>query len=257
MTDPASITDNPEFEALDRLYRQALDAMQAVESDLSAMSEIIHQPDDEHSQRENARPERATSAGGGFEQAVSEDFSAEHDFSDTSRITPRHIIEAALFVGGISLTTRKLCALLRDDFDLGFVDGVIDNLNRQYATENRPYEIQFGKGGYRIALQAEFEPIRNRVYGYGPKEIKLSQEALEILSLVAYKQPITQSEIEQLDKPNAKSMLRQLLRRELIAMERTDPASRDVSYRTSPRFLQVFGLSDIEELPQAEDLGFK
>ena len=265
MTDPASLTDNPEFPieedpefaALDRLYRQALDAMQAVESDLSAMSEFIHQPDDENSQRENALPERAVSAGDGFEQASSEDSSAEHDFFDASRVMPRQIIEAALFVGGTPLTTRKLCALLRDDFDPDFVDGVIDDLNRQYATENRPYEIQFGKGGYRIALRAEFEPVRNRVYGYGPKEIKLSQEALEILSLVAYKQPITQSEIEQLDKPNAKGMLRQLLRRELITMERIDSASRDVSYRTSPRFLQVFGLSDIEELPQAEDLGFK
>ena len=267
MADAARFTGNsefpfeedPEFAAIDRLYPQALDAMESVESDLSSMSEFIHQPDDESSQMQNALPERAASAGDGegLEHASFEDSSEEHGFSHASRVSPRQIIEAALFVGGTTLTTRKLCSLLRDDFDPDFVEGVIDDLNRQYATENRPYEIQFGKGGYRIALRAEFEPVRNRVYGYGPKEIKLSQEALEILSLVAYKQPIAPSEIEQLDKPNAKGVLRQLLRRELITMERTDSASRDVSYRTSPRFLQVFGLSDIEELPQAEDLGFK
>ena len=268
MADAVNLPDNhefpfeedPEFTVLDRLYRQALDAMEAVESDLSAMSDFIHppdQPDHESSHAEQAFPENASSAGDVFEQLSSEDSSAGHDFSDASRIMPGQIIEAALFVGGAALTTRKLCSLLRDDFDPDFVDGVIDDLNRRYATENRPYEIQFGKGGFRIALRAEFEPVRNRVYGYGPREIKLSQEALEILSLVAYKQPITPSEIEQLDKPNAKGMLRQLLRRELITIERTDSASRDVSYRTSPRFLQVFGLSDLEELPQAEDLGFK
>ena len=268
MADAANLPDNhefpfdddPEFAALDRLYRQALDAMETVESDLSAMSELIHhpdQPDDEKTQKEQDLSQKATLTSEDIEQLSTEVSSAEHGFSDAARVTPRQIIEAALFVGGTSLTTRKLCSLLRDDFDPDFVDGVVDNLNRQYAAENRPYEIQFGKGGFRIALRAEFEPVRNRVYGYGPKEIKLSQEALEILSLVAYKQPITPSEIEQLDKPNARGMLRQLLRRELITIERTDSASRDVSYRTSPRFLQVFGLSDLEELPQAEDLGFK
>jgi segregation and condensation protein B len=265
MADAANLPDDheipfeedPDFAALDQLYRQALDAMETVESDLNAMSNFIHQPDDETLQNEQDLSENETSASEDFERSSVEVLSAEHGFSDASRVTPRQIIEAALFVGGTTLTTRKLCSLLRDDFDPDFVDGVIDNLNRQYATENRPYEIQFGKGGFRIALRAEFEPVRNRVYGYGPREIKLSQEALEILSLVAYKQPITPSEIEQLDKPNAKGMLRQLLRRELITIERTESATQDVSYRTSPRFLQVFGLSDLEELPQAEDLGFK
>ena len=268
MTDAASLPDNheypfeedPEFAALDQLYRQALDAMEAVESDLSAMSEFIHnpdQPDDENSQVEQTLSEKAIPASGEFERTSTENSFTEHEFSDASRVTPRQIIEAALFVGGTTLTTRKLCSLLRDDFDPEFVDGVIDELNRQYATENCPYEIQFGRGGFRMALRTEFEPVRNRVYGYGPREIKLSQEALEILSLVAYKQPITQSDIEQLHEPNAKGMLRQLLRRELLTIERTDSTNRDVTYRTSPRFLQVFGLSDLEELPQAEDLEFK
>jgi len=102
------------------------------------------------------------------------------------RVTPSQIIEAALFVGGTSLTIKRLCALLKGEFDQHFVEDTIDGLNKLYAAENRPYEIRFGTGGYRMELRDSFEAVRNRVFGFGPKEVKLNQDALEVLSLVAY-----------------------------------------------------------------------
>jgi segregation and condensation protein B len=173
-----------------------------------------------------------------------------------SRIEARQVIEAALFVGGGPLTTKKLSSLLSGSFDDASVEEQIESLNLQYAGEARPYEIRLGEGGYRLVLRSEFERIRNRVHGFGPKEVRLSQDALEVLALVAYKQPITKSQIENVGKSNPGGVLRQLLRRELIALERTEN-SKDVSYRTTSRFLQLFGLSRIDELPQADELNLK
>lgn len=174
-----------------------------------------------------------------------------------TRVTPKQVIEAALFVGGQPLTAKKLCYILRGDFDLDFIEQTIDDLNHLYVEEERPYEIRLGEGGYRLVLHEEFQRLRNRVYGIGPREVKLSQDVLEVLALVAYRQPVTQADIEGLGKSNPGPSLRQLLRRELISLERDPQDRKNVKYRTTRRFLSVFGLGRLDELPQADELMFK
>lgn len=176
---------------------------------------------------------------------------------ELTNVSPAQVIEATLFVGGAPLTAKKFCSLLRGSFDAKFVENTIDELNDQYVAEGRPYEIRLGDGGYRLELRPEFEKLRQRVYGAGPREVKLSQDVLEVLALVAYRQPITQQEIEGHGKQNAGNVLRQLLRRDLVAIERGEGGRKDVRYRTTPRFLTVFGLANLDELPQPEDLARK
>jgi len=173
------------------------------------------------------------------------------------RVTPHQVVEAALFVGGVSLTVKKLASLLGADANNEKIEGILDELNSQYLTENRPYEVKLVEGGYRLELRSEYDRVRNRVYGLGPKEVKLSQDAVEVLALVAYRQPITQSGIEKLGKGTPGGALRQLLRRELIYIERGRSRKEDVKYHTTPRFLSLFGLGDLEELPQADELNLK
>jgi len=185
-------------------------------------------------------------------ESASGDSSEQH-----ALVTPSQIIEAALFVGGAPLTARKLCGLLRGSFDTAFVEKTIDELNAAYRAQARPYEIRLGEGGYRLELQGEFDRLRHRVYGAGPREVRLSQEVLEVLALVAYRQPISQSDIESHGKENAGNLLRQLLRRDLLAFERGPGGRKDVKYHTTARFLSVFGLGSLDELPQAEDLAKK
>ena len=174
-----------------------------------------------------------------------------------ARVTPRQIIEACLFVGGPALNSKKLVGVLRGEFDNEFADREIDALNRQYAAEGRPYEIRLGEGGYRMALRDEYERIRHKVYGLGPKEVRLSQEALEVLAVVAYHQPIKQAQVEALGKPGCGAVLRQLLRRELLAVERDPAAPRDVSYKTTARFLSLFGIRSLDDLPRHEQVSYK
>jgi len=169
-------------------------------------------------------------------------------------VDPTQVIEAALFVGGISLGPKQLCSLLRGAYDADALAAMIDAMNASYAMQERPYEIRLLEGGYELALRPEFEKLRQRVHGAGPREVKLSPDVLEVLALVAYRQPITQAEIEAAGKPNAGNLLRQLLRRDLIRLERveTGQRARVVRYHTTERFLSVFGLARLEDLPTPE-----
>lgn len=234
---------------LEAAYQAALEANEAAEW------EISHLPEDE----EVSDDDSAQEAEHGEQVEASAEVPAEEspEPEEDTRVSVKQVIEAALFVGGEPLTTKKLCYTLRGDYDLDTIDDAIDELNHQYNDEERPYEIRLGEGGYRLVLRYEFERLRNRVYGVGPREVKLSQDVLEVLALVAYRQPITPGDIEELGKSNPGPALRQLLRRELISLEREPGNRKHVTYSTTPRFLSVFGIGSIEELPQADELAFK
>ncbi len=170
------------------------------------------------------------------------------------RVTPRQILEAALFVGGVELTAEKLASLLKGDFTAEFVTRTLGELNQRYANEGRPYEICCEEGLYRLGLRSDFEALRRRVYGLGPKEVKLTQDALEVLSLVAYRQPISRPELETIREGNSGNVLRQLIRRQLVALQRDGD---EAHYVTTPRFLEVFGVASLDELPRGDDRSFK
>ena len=237
---------------LEQAYLQALQAVDAVESEVNATPEFATpELDIELNPLEaGAADSQAESETAGESQ---EDRGSETDGAVHPQVTPRQIIEAALFVGGTPLTIKRIGTLLRNEFNQDFVESTIDSLNMQYSDEQRPYEITFGEGGYRLALDPDFERLRARTFGYGPKEVKLSQDALEVLALVAYRQSISARQVEQAGKSNPGSILRLLVRRQLIAIERTGKKRDDVTYHTTQRFLEVFGLKDLEELPQSDD----
>jgi len=241
---------------LEAAYRKALEANDAVEWEFDHLAPSEESPEDDS-------PEGAP------DDSVAGDVAPEADDSEPAsqsntipvpipqRITARQVIEAAIFVGGDPLTSKKLCYMLKGDYDLDAVERTIEHLNLQYVDEARPYEIRLGEGGYRMVLREEFERIRNRVFGIGPREVKLSQDVLEVLALVAYRQPITPEEIEELGKEKPGPLLRQLLRRELISLDRDPENRKRVTYSTSKRFLSLFGIGSLDELPQADELAFK
>jgi segregation and condensation protein B len=80
---------------------------------------------------------------------------------------------------------------------------------------------------------------------------------LELLAFVAWNQPVEKETIESIDRPNAMSLLRQLLRLQLVELQRTGSKRADVSYVTSAKFLKLFGLKSIADLPTADIFSFK
>lgn len=252
-TSGSTESDNVD-EQLDEMFQSAMDQADALEGweyDASSLS-MFTEPK-VSSGVPDAGNETQTVLDHGSD-APEEEFS-EENFA-TPVLSPPEILEAALFVGGPKLTTRKLRKLLNNDFSADYIESCVQRLNQQYETEGRPYEIRVGEHGYVMALRPEFEAVRRKVFGFGPREVKLSQDALEILSLVAYQQPISKQDVDRLSKRKASGILNQLLRRELITLER-DSETREVTYSTAQRFLDLFGLADLEELPRAEDLRFK
>ena len=252
-------------EDLESAYRRALEANDAVEWDFSHYAAEATGEGQESDETSDGEVEAITNGAVDSNENIPHDDSAESgpEATAVSSVTPpqrirmSQVVEAALFVGGEPLTSKRLCYMLKGDYDLDAIELAIEELNRKYIDEERPYEIRLGEGGYRIVLRDEFSPVRNRVFGIGPREVKLSQDVLEVLALVAYRQPVTQKEIEELGKARPGGALRQLLRRQIIELHRDDENRKRVTYTTTARFLSVFGIGSIDELPQADELAFK
>ncbi|MEK6249829.1 MAG: SMC-Scp complex subunit ScpB, partial [Planctomycetales bacterium] len=107
--------------------------------------------------------------------------------------------------------------------------------------------------GFHIALRPIHDRIRNRFYGR-IREAKLSQAAIEVLALVAYKQPTTSAAVSKLRGHPSGTILAQLVRRQLLRMERPEQKPRTPTYHTTARFLKLFGLDSLEELPDSQQM---
>lgn len=179
--------------------------------------------------------------------------SAEED--DPCEISPRTIFEAMLFVGNRDdqpLAAKRAAELMRG-VEPEEIAGLADELNRRYAANGCPYQVASDGSGYRLVLREAFHPLRNRFYGR-IRQARLSQAAIDVLAIVAYHQPLTSEQISRLRGKPSGHVLAQLVRRELLRIERTQTKRRTAQYCTTDRFLRLFSLEGLDDLPQSEDL---
>ena len=98
-------------------------------------------------------------------------------------------------------------------------------------------------------------PLQEKVYG-AVREARLSTAAVDVLALVAYRQPVTKNEVDGLRGAESGGILKQLVRRGLAQVVfRGDAAQKEVMYGTTPRFLEMFGLQSLDDLPKTQDFG--
>lgn len=174
---------------------------------------------------------------------------------DPCEISPASILEAMLFVGNRAsepISAARAAELMRG-VEPGEIPDLVERLNRRYLATGCPFQIVGEGEGYRLTLRAEFSGVRNKFYGR-IREARLSQAAIDVLSIVAYRQPITAENVSKLRDAPSSALLTQLVRRRLLEIERPADKPRTVLYRTSPRFLQLFGLRNLDDLPQSDDL---
>ncbi len=141
---------------------------------------------------------------------------------DACEITPRSILEALLFVGipsGEPLTSEQIARLMRG-VRPAEIDAFVGELNALYDSRGTPYYIATDGAGYRMRLRDDFSRVRNKFYGRS-RRAKLSQAAIEVLSLVAYHEPLTAEEVNRLRDTSSGSILSQLVRRQLLKLQRT------------------------------------
>ena len=247
---------NQPVDDIELAYREALAALD--EAEVQVGSALLDAVDVEAVAPEE--PERAfVSIGEDLARDLQSDDGDDsiHNVRD-DRISPREVIEAALFVGGeVALTARRLAGLIGREVDSGVAAKIIDQLNQDYARDNRPYYIQLHEGGFQLQLREDFARLQSQVYGMGPKTIRLAPDVLEILAFVAWNQPVDASDLEETGQAKPMTAIRQLIRLQLLEVERNNSQRRDVTYRTSQGFLELFGLKSLEELPQADIFQFK
>ncbi len=192
----------------------------------------------------------------GVEMEVSDSGS---EYADPVPVIPETILEAMLFVGDREnrpLTATKAAELMRN-VEPEEIDELVARLNSRYAEAGRPYRIIPEKGGYRLGLTADSDTIRTKFHGR-IKEARLSQQAIDILALVAYRQPITTEEVQMIRKQPSGTILTQLVRRGLLGIERNTEAKRPVLYyRTTARFLELFGLDSLDDLPTPDEIDYR
>ncbi len=163
------------------------------------------------------------------------------------------IVEALLFASETPLAPAEI-ARASGDLTTSDVEQAIGELCREYEREERAFQIYPLGDGYQILTRPEFAPYLER-FDSVTRTNRLSRAALETLAIIAYRQPVSRLEIEELRGVNVAGVLRNLQERGLIeVVDRAEGLGRPLLYGTTRRFLEHFGLRSLEELPKPEDL---
>lgn len=165
----------------------------------------------------------------------------------------RRELEALLFATDQPLTLAKLASLFPDG-DRKDLKSELEGLRDEYDREQRGFAIvEFG-GGYSIATRPEYAKLVRKLYR-GRRKARLSKPALECLAIIAYKQPVTRLEIEEIRGVSVQGVVGTLLERDLIAIVgRAETLGHPLLYGTTRAFLDYLGLKHIKELPQLSEL---
>lgn len=135
------------------------------------------------------------------------------------------------------------------------IRAALEELANDYELAQRSYRLVCVAGAWQFVTQPEYAPWLKVLVGVKPRPPRLSMPALETLAIVAYRQPITRAEIEQIRGVNVDGVLQTLLERGLIApVGRAEVIGRPVLYGTTQLFLEYFGLRSLEDLPAADEL---
>jgi len=164
----------------------------------------------------------------------------------------RAVLEAILYVTEDPLTVEQLAKGL--EWSKDEVEALLAELVAECQRPERGVEVRSVAGGYKISTKAEHHDAVRRFVKTLKPPLKLSIPALETLSVIAYKQPVTVPEIQEIRGVNAAGVIHTLLDRKLITTAgRKQVLGRPILYKTTREFLVQFGLNDLSELPSLKE----
>ena len=161
-------------------------------------------------------------------------------------------IEALIFASEKPITVEQIKKVL-GDLDSASVNKIIDELKNDYQAQNRGLRVVEIAGGFQMTTSSDFAPFLKKLFKNRYSD-KLSKPALESLAIIAYKQPLTRSEIETLRNVNVDGVMKSLTDKNLIRIcGRKKIPGRPFVYGTTREFLEHFGLKSLADLPKMED----
>ncbi|HYX19508.1 MAG TPA: SMC-Scp complex subunit ScpB [Thermoanaerobaculia bacterium] len=184
--------------------------------------------------------------------AVAEEEKTERPPRETvpERIVPS--VEAVLFSSARPVKERDLAELL--DATGAAVTGALELLRGRTEEDGRGIRLEKVAGGWRFVTRPEFDALLRRFHEVTERS-RLSLAALETLAIIAYRQPITLPEVQEIRGVNCASVLKTLFEKKLVTTAgKKAVVGTPFLYRTTPDFLMRFGLNELDELPRPEDL---
>ena len=181
----------------------------------------------------------------------------DYQFVDGSRLSS--VIEALIFASDEPISADRLRAIIIEHEELieineDTVQQFIDKLNERYDEIGLSFRIGKVAGGYTFITQKKYHYWLS-VFQHQNAYRKLSQSATETLAIIAYRQPITKPEVDQIRGVDSAYIIRQLMEKALIEVfGRSDSPGKPLLYRTTKVFLKHFGLNDVSELPKPREI---
>ena len=166
-------------------------------------------------------------------------------------------IESLIFVSEIPIRFAEIKDCLEETFGITFTKKAmvasIEQLKERYADAQFAFELTEIAGGYQFLTKPAYHNVVGTLLKHHNRR-RLSRAALETLSIIAYKQPVTKSEMEKIRGVSCDYSVQKLLEKELIAVTgRSEAPGRPLLYGTSEKFMNYFGLKNMDELPQPKD----
>ncbi|MBN2020113.1 MAG: SMC-Scp complex subunit ScpB [Sedimentisphaerales bacterium] len=166
--------------------------------------------------------------------------------------TVESVVEAVLFASDESISPQRLAEIVGTNVKQ--LRKHIDDLNEKYKTNKNAFCIEQIAGGYQMLTLSGYNHWLKKLIR-ARDDSKLSQPALETLAIIAYKQPIIRADIEAIRGVAAGEMIRNLMYKGLVKITgRAEVLGRPMLYGTTKKFLEIFGLNSLKDLPKAEEL---
>ena len=163
------------------------------------------------------------------------------------------LVEAILMVADHPLSLKEISNVIGADVTSSEISEAIEVLNQFYENSNRSFRIRHIAKGWQLFVLPEFSPWIRKLY-VAYRQERLSRAALETLAIIAYKQPITKVEIEQIRGVACDGVIRGLFEKGFIKIEgRKEVPGRPFLYVTTDQFLNYFGLGSLKDLPKLEE----
>ncbi|PWS29387.1 SMC-Scp complex subunit ScpB [Pedobacter yonginense] len=167
-------------------------------------------------------------------------------------------VEALIFSSIQSISVQEIILALNAVFDEEIVENQvfesIDYLQEKFSAEDSAIGLVDLNNGYQFLTKKQYHETVNQLQLHRSKK-KLSQAAMETLAIIAYRQPITKLEIEQIRGVNSDYSVQRLLEKELISIDgKAETPGRPILYSTSSLFMDYFGLNNLTQLPQLKDI---
>ena len=159
-------------------------------------------------------------------------------------------IEALLFASGEPLTAKDLSIYLEEE--LKMVENTIQEMIEEYELQQRGIKLISIKGSYQLVTKSENSIYIQKLLKKSKRQ-SLSQASLESLSIIAYQQPITRIDIDEIRGVKSESAIQRLIERDLIReVGRLEVPGRPILYGTTEEFLRQFGIKDLNQLPSLD-----